>query len=45
MEELFLLFPKIQMQWPKNGMQQYHYDVMETERGGHAYWATDVDFS
>jgi hypothetical protein len=45
MEELFLLFPKIQLQWPKNGMQQYHYDVMETERGGHAYWATDADFS
>ena len=45
MKQLFLLFPKIQMQWPKNGMQQYHYDVMETERGGHAYWATDADFS
>lgn len=44
MEELFLLFPPIQMQWPKAGLMQYHYDVMCTERGGHAYWATDADF-
>ena len=44
MEKIFLLFPPIQMKWPKAGLMQYHYDVMATERGGHAYWATDEDF-
>ncbi len=39
MDEIFLVFPMIQMQWLKNGMSQYHYDVMSTERGGHMYWA------
>lgn len=39
MDKIFMVFPKIDMQWPKNGMMQYHYDVMATERGGHAYWA------
>ena len=39
MDRVFMVFPKIEMQWPKNGMAQYHYDVMATERGGHAYWA------
>lgn len=38
MPELFITFPMIQMQWPKNGMAQFHYDVMATERGGHTYW-------
>lgn len=41
MDKIFTVFPKIQMNWIKYGMQQYHYDVMETERGGHAYWAKD----
>lgn len=44
MDDIFLVFPPFQMQWPKNGMMQYHYDVMATEQGGHAYWATDNDF-
>lgn len=44
MEKIFVLFPQIQMQWPKNGMAQYHYDVMATARGGHAYWANDANF-
>jgi hypothetical protein len=44
MDDIFLVFPPFQLQWPKNGMNQYHYDVMATYRGGHAYWATDKDF-
>lgn len=44
LDDILLVFPPFQMQWPKNGMAQYHYDVMATEQGGHAYWATDKDF-
>ena len=39
MPSLFYVFPKIELSWPKYGMQLYHYDVMESERGGHAYWS------
>jgi len=44
MDELFLTFPPIRMQWPKAGLYQYHYDVMSTERGGHTYWDSTQDF-
>lgn len=39
MDKIFTVFPKINLSWPKHGMHQYHYEVMESERGGHAYWA------
>lgn len=42
MPELFVVFPKIELNWIKYGMTSYHYDVMETSRGGRAYWANSV---
>lgn len=41
MDKIFTVFPKIQMNWIKYSMPQYHYSVMETAAGGHAYWAKD----
>lgn len=38
MDKIFINFPKTNMEWPKYSMKLYHYDVMESERGGHAYW-------
>jgi hypothetical protein len=41
MPTLFYVFPKIELNWIKYGMPSYHYEVMESERGGHAYWSPD----
>jgi ADP-heptose:LPS heptosyltransferase len=38
MDKIFVNFPKTNMQWPKYGMKLYHYDIMESEQGGHTYW-------
>jgi hypothetical protein len=42
MQTLFYVFPKIELNWIKYGMRSYHYSVMESERGGHAYWSEDT---
>jgi hypothetical protein len=34
--DVFMPFPKIDFEWPKYGMQNYHYDITETQFG--EYW-------